>query len=72
MALVLRLPRSEDAEPLAAVHVRAWQVAYRGSMLDAYLDGRLTPAKLHRIRRGKPRVSGAASSRVATSVRAAD
>ena len=29
----------EDADLIAAVHVRTWQVAYRGLMPDALLDG---------------------------------
>jgi ribosomal protein S18 acetylase RimI-like enzyme len=29
----------EDATGIACVHVRAWQVAYRGHMPDEYLDG---------------------------------
>jgi GNAT superfamily N-acetyltransferase len=29
----------DDAPALAAVHVRAWQAAYRGMMSDDYLDG---------------------------------
>jgi ribosomal protein S18 acetylase RimI-like enzyme len=28
-----------DAEPLAGIHVRAWQAAYRGQLSDEYLDG---------------------------------
>jgi ribosomal protein S18 acetylase RimI-like enzyme len=38
----IRDARPADAAPIALVHVRAWQVAYRGIMPDAYLDG-LTP-----------------------------
>jgi RimJ/RimL family protein N-acetyltransferase len=34
-----RAPRPEDAEALGAVHVRAWQAAYRGGLMpDDYLD----------------------------------
>jgi ribosomal protein S18 acetylase RimI-like enzyme len=29
----------EDADAIGAVHVRAWQAAYRGVMPDEYLDG---------------------------------
>jgi ribosomal protein S18 acetylase RimI-like enzyme len=35
----IREPVPEDAEALGRVHVRAWQVAYRGMMPDEYLDG---------------------------------
>jgi ribosomal protein S18 acetylase RimI-like enzyme len=28
-----------DAEPIAALHIRAWQWAYRGQLPDALLDG---------------------------------
>jgi ribosomal protein S18 acetylase RimI-like enzyme len=37
--LSVRTARSEDATAVAGVHVRAWQVAYRGLLPDAYLDG---------------------------------
>ena len=34
-----RAPTPEDAEALGAVHVRAWQAAYRGGLMpDDYLD----------------------------------
>jgi ribosomal protein S18 acetylase RimI-like enzyme len=29
----------EDADAIGAIHVRAWQAAYRGVMPDEYLDG---------------------------------
>jgi ribosomal protein S18 acetylase RimI-like enzyme len=29
----------EDADAIAAVHIRTWQVAYRGQLPDRYLDG---------------------------------
>ena len=29
---------TSDAEPIALVHVRGWQVAYRGLLPDSYLD----------------------------------
>ena len=32
-----------DAAAIAAVHVRAWQVAYRGIVADAILDGLTVP-----------------------------
>jgi len=34
----VRRPAVEDAEGLADLHVRAWQVAYRGMIPDSYLD----------------------------------
>jgi GNAT superfamily N-acetyltransferase len=37
--LSLRSARPEDAAAVAGVHVRSWQVAYRGLLPDAYLDG---------------------------------
>ena len=37
--LTLRNARPDDAEQVACVHVRSWQVAYRGLLADAYLDG---------------------------------
>jgi GNAT superfamily N-acetyltransferase len=35
----IRVPGVDDAAALGAVHVRAWQRAYRGLMPDDYLDG---------------------------------
>jgi ribosomal protein S18 acetylase RimI-like enzyme len=37
--LTLRSARPEDAADVAAVHVRSWQVAYRGLLPDDYLAG---------------------------------
>ncbi len=37
--LVVRAAQAEDATEIAGVHVRSWQVGYRGLMSDAYLDG---------------------------------
>jgi GNAT superfamily N-acetyltransferase len=34
----VRRPRTEDADELAAAHVRAWQAAYAGLMPQDYLD----------------------------------
>jgi ribosomal protein S18 acetylase RimI-like enzyme len=39
MAVEVRRAVPEDAAPIAAVHVGTWQVAYRGLMPDAVLDG---------------------------------
>jgi hypothetical protein len=36
--LVLRAARPADAPLVADVHVRAWQVAYRGLLPEEYLD----------------------------------
>ncbi len=36
---LLRLAEPDDALPVARVHVRSWQVAYRGLLPDEYLDG---------------------------------
>lgn len=37
--LVIRAARTEDAEDIAGVHVRSWQVAYRGLIDQSVLDG---------------------------------
>ncbi len=34
----IRTARPEDAEQIAALHVRSWQAAYRGLLLQDYLD----------------------------------
>jgi ribosomal protein S18 acetylase RimI-like enzyme len=36
--ITIRDARSEDAVAVAGVHVRSWQVAYRGLLPDDYLD----------------------------------
>jgi len=36
--MLLRLAEPDDALPVARVHVRSWQVAYRGLLPDEYLD----------------------------------
>ena len=41
--LLVRPARPQDAAEVAGVHVRSWQVAYRGLLADEYLDG-LRPA----------------------------
>jgi GNAT superfamily N-acetyltransferase len=41
--LRLRSARPDDAPAVAGVHVRSWQVGYRGLLPDDYLDG-LRPA----------------------------
>lgn len=35
----VRKAKVEDASRIASVHVRSWQVAYRGHMPDEFLDG---------------------------------
>jgi ribosomal protein S18 acetylase RimI-like enzyme len=37
--LRVRPAREDDAAEVAAVHIRAWQVGYRGLLPDDYLDG---------------------------------
>src|SRR5580704_17872478 len=37
--LHVRPARPDDAGAVAAVHVRSWQVGYRGLLPDAYLEG---------------------------------
>jgi hypothetical protein len=36
----MREAQPQDAAEVARVHVRSWQVAYRGLFPDDYLDGR--------------------------------
>ena len=43
MPVRVREAETRDAEPIASIHVRAWQDAYRGQLADTYLD-ELTPA----------------------------
>lgn len=51
MPHTVRPASPEDAARLAAIHVRSWQVAYRGLLPDEYLD-RLEPAdRVERWRR---------------------
>jgi GNAT superfamily N-acetyltransferase len=42
-AMLIRDAQPADADEVAGVHVRSWQVAYRGLLPDVYLDG-LRPA----------------------------
>lgn len=37
--MALRTAQPADAAAVAAVHVRSWQVGYRGLLPDEYLDG---------------------------------
>ena len=41
--VLIREARVEDADPIGSVHVRAWQVGYRGQLPDDYLDGLSIP-----------------------------
>ena len=41
---MIRAATQTDVDEIARLHVRTWQVAYRGHMPDAHLDG-LDPAK---------------------------
>jgi len=41
----VRAARAEDASRIAAIHVRAWQVAYRTLMPDDVLDGLSVPER---------------------------
>jgi ribosomal protein S18 acetylase RimI-like enzyme len=47
---VVRPARAGDARDVAAVHVRAWQAAYRGLVPDAVLDGLSRDARERRWR----------------------
>ncbi len=38
-SIAVRSPVPADADDVGRVHVRAWQVGYRGQMPDDYLDG---------------------------------
>jgi ribosomal protein S18 acetylase RimI-like enzyme len=46
MPLTIREAGPKDAEPIASIHVRAWQGAYRGQLDDAYLDALTAEARL--------------------------
>src|SRR3972149_4160057 len=56
----IRTAVAEDAPGLATVHVRGWQLAYRGLMADEFLDGlsveereRWHSSRLSRLGRGE-------------------
>jgi ribosomal protein S18 acetylase RimI-like enzyme len=36
--MIIRSARRDDALPIATIHVRSWQVAYRGVVPDEFLD----------------------------------
>src|SRR5215831_6588589 len=56
--LQVRRATPEDAARIAAVHVRAWQVAYRGLMPDQLLDS-LSVARREEMWRGVTGQDGA-------------
>ena len=43
MVVKIRWAEPSDAPAIAAIHVRAWQAAYRGLLSDDYLDGLSIP-----------------------------
>jgi GNAT superfamily N-acetyltransferase len=45
--LTVRPARPEDAAEVAGVHVRSWQVGYRGLLPDEYLDGLRGEDRMH-------------------------
>ena len=45
MDIAVRRAKPADAAAIAAIHVRAWQVAYRGLVPDAFLDAMSVPAR---------------------------
>ena len=50
----LRDARPDDAAAVARVHVRTWQIAYRGLLPDEYLDGQRPEARAARYAFGSP------------------
>jgi ribosomal protein S18 acetylase RimI-like enzyme len=54
MALALRPATPADVYEVARVHVRAWQVGYRGILPDAYLDGLRPEDRVSRYTFGDP------------------
>jgi GNAT superfamily N-acetyltransferase len=52
--MVLRDARPSDALAVAGVHVRSWQVAYRGLFPDEYLDGLKPEERAARYTFGSP------------------
>lgn len=54
MALELRPATPGDAHEVARVHVRAWQVGYRGLLPDTYLDGLRPEDRASRYTFGDP------------------
>jgi RimJ/RimL family protein N-acetyltransferase len=59
-----RAPTPKDAEALGAVHVRAWQAAYRGGLMpDDYLDSLSAEERTERWRTVLEQPSGSRRSR---------
>jgi GNAT superfamily N-acetyltransferase len=56
--IIVRAATSADAEAIADINVKAWQLAYRGIMSDSYLDGlakgKAVAAQRHRDRIDRP------------------
>jgi GNAT superfamily N-acetyltransferase len=48
----IREAEPKDARPIAEIHVRAWQTAYRGQLTDDYLEGLTVEDRLEHHRRG--------------------
>ncbi len=46
MTVRVREAEPRDAEAIAGIHVRSWQVAYRGLLSDGYLDSLSVPDRL--------------------------
>ena len=53
--LHVRRARQDDASEVAGVHVRSWQVGYRGLLPDEYLDGLRAEDRMHRYTFGSTR-----------------
>jgi len=67
----IRTAVAEDAPGLATVHVRSWQLAYRGLMADEFLDGlsveereRWHSSRLSRLGRGEAVLVAVAEAKV--------
>src|SRR5512134_2056154 len=50
MTVRIREADPKDAEAIAGIHVRSWQVAYRGLLTDEYLDGLSVEERLEQHR----------------------
>ncbi len=60
-----RAPTPEDAKALGAVHVRAWQAAYRGGLMpDDYLDSLSADERAERWRTALEQPPGSRRSRL--------
>jgi hypothetical protein len=54
----VREAKPQDAADVAGVHVRSWQVAYRGLFPDDYLDGLRAEDRMARYTFGDVRPDG--------------